>query len=87
MGFFIYFNLNWVVVGVLVYGVICLIEVYGFWYNLLWMEWFVLFSGVIYLLFEVYELFIYFGVFSMVVLLINLVIVFYMYWIICSKVL
>ncbi|MDF4533767.1 DUF2127 domain-containing protein, partial [Vibrio parahaemolyticus] len=59
---------------------------YGLWHNLLWTEWFALLSGAIYLPFEVYELFAHPGVFSMAALLINLVIVLYMYRIIRSKV-
>lgn len=85
-GLFTHFNLNWVAAGALVYGAIRLIEAYGLWHNLLWTEWFALLSGAIYLPFEVYELFTHPGVFSMAALLINLVIVLYMYRIIRSKV-
>ncbi|BCK10218.1 hypothetical protein VCSRO207_1230 [Vibrio cholerae] len=84
-GLLTHFNLNWVAAGALVYGAIRLIEAYGLWHNLLWTEWFALLSGAIYLPFEVYELFTHPGVFSIAALLINLVIVLYMYRIIRSK--
>ncbi|TXY24297.1 DUF2127 domain-containing protein [Vibrio mimicus] len=84
-GLIAHFNLNWVAAGVLAYGMIRLIEAYGLWHNLLWTEWFALLSGAIYLPFEVYELFAHPGLLSISALLINVIIVFYMYRIVRTK--
>ncbi|ENM5915962.1 DUF2127 domain-containing protein, partial [Vibrio mimicus] len=58
---------------------------YGLWHNLLWTEWFALLSGAIYLPFEIYELFAHPGLLSISALLINVIIVFYMYRIVRTK--
>ncbi|KQA19937.1 DUF2127 domain-containing protein [Vibrio metoecus] len=84
-GLIAHFNLNWVAAGALVYGLIRLVEAYGLWHNLLWTEWFALLSGAIYLPFEVYELFVHPGLLSVAALVINIVIVFYMYRIVSGK--
>ncbi|KQB07264.1 DUF2127 domain-containing protein [Vibrio metoecus] len=84
-GLLTHFNLNWVAAGALVYGAIRLIEAYGLWHNLLWTEWFALLSGAIYLPFELYELLTHPGWLSIATLLINLIIVFYMYRVVRAK--
>ncbi|MDP4492969.1 DUF2127 domain-containing protein [Vibrio sp. AH4] len=84
-GLIAHFDLNWVAAGALVYGMIRLIEAYGLWHNLLWTEWFALLSGAIYLPFELYELLTHPGWLSISTLLINLIIVFYMYRIVRAK--
>lgn len=81
-GLIAHLNLNWVVVGALAYGLIRLIEAYGLWHSLLWTEWFALLSGAIYLPFEIYALLAEPGWLSFTTLLINLLVVCYMYRII-----
>lgn len=84
-GLIAHFDLNWVAAGALVYGMIRLIEAYGLWHKLLWTEWFALLSGAIYLPFEIYEIVVNPGWLSATALLINLIIVLYMYRVIRVK--
>ncbi|MFT6978268.1 MAG: uncharacterized membrane protein (DUF2068 family) [Shewanella psychromarinicola] len=57
------------------------IEAYGLWHNMRWTQWFALLSGAIYLPFEFYEMMSHFSLLSVIVLLINLVVVMYMYFV------
>ncbi|MFT6897806.1 MAG: uncharacterized membrane protein (DUF2068 family) [Paraglaciecola sp.] len=72
-------NLSLIALGALIYAIIRLIEAYGLWRGLLWTEWFALLSGAIYLPFELYEVVVHRNAFSVWVLLVNLVIVGYLY--------
>ncbi|MFQ3237579.1 MAG: uncharacterized membrane protein (DUF2068 family) [Paraglaciecola sp.] len=74
-----YSNLSLIALGALVYSIIRLVEAYGLWRGLLWTEWFALVSGAIYLPFELYELVVHRNILSVLVLLVNVAIVWYMY--------
>ncbi|MBB1437790.1 DUF2127 domain-containing protein [Shewanella sp. SG41-4] len=66
--------------GAAVYTSVRFIEAYGLWHNMRWTQWFALLSGAIYLPFELYEMMSHFSLLSVIVLLINLVVVMYMYF-------
>lgn len=72
-------NIMFVIAGALLYAVIRFIEAYGLWHSLVWTEWFALLSGGVYLPFEAYELVTKPSLITVVVLIINLVVVGYMY--------
>ncbi|GIU28570.1 DUF2127 domain-containing protein [Shewanella schlegeliana] len=72
-------NIMFVIAGALLYAAIRFIEAYGLWHSLVWTEWFALLSGGIYLPFEAYELFTKPNFITVAVLMINLVVVGYMY--------
>jgi uncharacterized membrane protein (DUF2068 family) len=66
-------------IGAAAYTLIRFIEAYGLWHNLRWTQWFALVSGAIYLPLELYEVVNHFNLMSVVVLIINLLVVGYMY--------
>ncbi len=72
-------------IGVLVYAVIRFIEAYGLWRGFVWVEWFALISGGIYLPFEIYEMFTHISVLGVGVFIINVVVVWYMARILFEK--
>lgn len=78
-------NLTLIEAGAMLYAVVRFIEAYGLWNEFLWTEWFALLSGGIYLPFEIYEVIHNPGAISVGVLLINLIVVGYMYVIIREK--
>ncbi|MGS0680542.1 DUF2127 domain-containing protein [Shewanella sp. 125m-7] len=78
-------NISFVIFGALVYAAVRFIEAYGLWHSLVWTEWFALLSGGIYLPFEAYEMFTKPSLLTAAVLVINLVVVGYMYRIIKHK--
>ena len=67
------------------YSIIRLIEAYGLWHELEWVEWFALISGSIYIPFEIYEIFMKQSLVSLIALLINVSIVGYLYSVIRSN--
>lgn len=71
-------NLAFLAAGALVYGILRFVEAYGLWHNVRWIGWFALFSGAIYLPVEIYELYHYQNLLSLLVLFINVFIVLYM---------
>ncbi|MDC0610361.1 DUF2127 domain-containing protein [Vibrio sp.] len=75
-------NIYFVVALCVLYSLIRFVESFGLWHAYSWTEWFALVSGAIYLPFELYEVITKFGFISVTVLLINLVVVGYLYWII-----
>ena len=78
-------NISLVMAGALLYGAVRFIEAYGLWHSLVWTEWFALLSGGIYLPFEAYEMFTKPSLLTAAVLVINLVVVGYMYRVIKPK--
>ena len=78
-------NLMLVSLGALVYALIRFVEAYGLWHKYRWTEWFALISGGIYLPFEIYELITDTNLLSFSALLINSIIVLYMYAILKSQ--
>lgn len=78
-------NLTLIALGAVFYSAIRLVEAYGLWNKFIWTEWFALLSGAIYLPFEIYEVIVHMGVLSVLVLLINMAIVWYMYSLLRGK--
>lgn len=72
-------SLTLMAIGAAAYTLIRFIEAYGLWHNLRWTQWFALVSGAIYLPLELYEVVNHFNLMSVVVLIINLLVVGYMY--------
>jgi uncharacterized membrane protein (DUF2068 family) len=68
-----------------VYALIRFVEFFGLWKGYVWTEWFALISGSIYLPFELYESYQHTNGISIGVLLINLLIVGYMFTVIKNK--
>lgn len=75
-------DINLVICLVLFYALIRLIEAYGLWKGLLWIEWFALISGAIYLPFEIYEIILNTNILSVGVFFINVCVVVYMFQIV-----
>lgn len=78
-------NLSLIAIGTLLYSLVRFIEAYGLWREYKWVEWFALASGAIYIPIELYELIINFGLISIIVLSVNIVIVLYLYSVLKSK--
>lgn len=78
-------NLTFIAFGAIVYSAIRLVEAYGLWQSFIWTEWFALLSGAVYLPFEIYEVIVRTGIFSILVLFINMAIVWYMYSLLRGK--
>ncbi|MEH6464248.1 MAG: DUF2127 domain-containing protein [Shewanella psychromarinicola] len=74
-------SLTILALGAAAYTLVRFIEAYGLWHNMRWTQWFALLSGAIYLPFEFYEMMSHFSLLSVIVLLINLVVVMYMYFV------
>lgn len=72
-------NLMWIAIGAIVYALVRFVEAFGLWHEYRWTEWFALISGGIYLPFELYEVIAHLGPLSVGTLLINLIVVGYMY--------
>jgi len=83
--FFTSAKLTLIALGALVYAIVRFVEAYGLWRELVWIEWFALLSGGIYLPFEMYEVIKNTGAMSIAALIINLVIVLYLYWVVRDK--
>lgn len=64
-----------------VYAIIRFIEAYGLWHGYRWTQWFALISGAIYIPFELYDIVINTSILSVVLLMINLVVVAYLYYV------
>ncbi|MFI3245339.1 MAG: DUF2127 domain-containing protein [Ferrimonas sp.] len=71
-------SIGWVSLGALAYGAIRLLEAYGLWWQRAWSEWLALLSGAIYVPFEVIHLWRSPSLFSVGLLITNLLIVIYM---------
>jgi len=80
-----YSNLTLIAVGALAYSLLRLLEAYGLWNGLAWVEWFALLSGAVYIPFEVYEIIVNRGIFSFIVIMINIIIVWYLYIVVRSN--
>ena len=78
-------NLVLVAFGALLYSIIRFVEAYGLWHGLKWTEWLALISGAIYLPFELYKFVVTYSLLSFSLLLINSIIVVYMYSVIKTK--
>lgn len=78
-------NLTLITVGAVIYTLIRWVEAYGLWNELVWTEWFALISGGIYLPFEIYEVIVNTGPLTIMVLLINIGVVWYMYSLLRGK--
>ncbi|WP_350979251.1 DUF2127 domain-containing protein [Shewanella sp. AC34-MNA-CIBAN-0136] len=78
-------SLTLLALGAAAYTLVRFIEAYGLWHNMRWTQWFALFSGAIYLPFELYEMMSHFSLLSVIVLLINLVVVIYMYFVLFPR--
>lgn len=66
------------------YALIRFIESYGLWHQMRWTEWFAFLSGAVYLPFEIYEVVNDQNAITIGVLVINLVVVSYMYYVLKS---
>ncbi|MGX9463563.1 DUF2127 domain-containing protein [Shewanella sp. A14] len=77
-------SLTLMALGAAAYTSVRFIEAYGLWHNMRWTQWFALLSGAIYLPLEIYEMIKYINVLSVMVLVINVIIVVYMYWVLFS---
>ena len=73
-----YSKLTLIAIGAFVYSVIRLIEAYGLWNELAWVEWFALLGCAIYLPLEVYELVVNTGVLSFIAIIVNIIILGYL---------
>jgi len=78
-------NLILVTLVAFVYGSSRFVMMYGLWHKLLWVEWFAFLSGSAYIPFELYAIYQDVNVFSCLALLINIVIVSYLYWVLKYK--
>lgn len=65
-------------IGVLVYAMIRFIEAYGLWRGFVWIEWFALISGGVYLPFEIYEMYTHISAIGVGIFLVNVAVVWYM---------
>jgi uncharacterized membrane protein (DUF2068 family) len=72
-------------IGALIYSLVRLVEAYGLWRGLVWIEWFALISGAIYLPFEIYEIIFHTSIVSFSIFLLNIMVVWYMAYILFSK--
>jgi len=68
-----------------VYAAVRFIEAYGLWRELVWIEWFALASGAIYLPFEIYEVIFNTSIVGVCLFLLNVLVVSYMAYILFSK--
>jgi len=78
-------NLMLLAIGAFVYSLSRFFEAYGIWHKYIWIEWFALISGGIYLPIEMYEFISRTDVLSFSILLINLLMVLYLYAILKSQ--
>ena len=78
-------NLLFVTLVAFIYGISRFVMMYGLWHKLRWVEWFAFLSGSAYIPFELYAIYQDVNVFSCLALLINLVIVTYLYWVLKYK--
>lgn len=78
-------NLNLLITGGLLYASVRLIEALGLWMAWVWIEWFALLSTGLYLPLETYELITKKNALSAAILVLNLVIVGYLYVVIKGK--
>jgi uncharacterized membrane protein (DUF2068 family) len=72
-------TLTYIVLGTAAYALIRFIEAYGLWHAKKWTEWFALISGALYIPFEIREVYIDVNIVSVSILLINMLIVWYVY--------
>ena len=78
-------NIKLFAVGAFVYSIIRLVEAYGLWRGYVWIEWFALLSGAIYIPFEIYEIVSHPNTLNISVFLINLVVVWYLAHVVLNK--
>jgi uncharacterized membrane protein (DUF2068 family) len=78
-------NLVLVALGALLYSIVRFVEAYGLWHGFKWTEWLALISGAVYLPFELYKFIVNFNVLSFSLLLVNSVIVVYIYKVLKNK--
>jgi len=78
-------NLTLIALGACIYSVIRLVEAYGLWKGFIWIEWFALLSGAIYLPVELFEVIVHKNWLSVLLLLMNILVVLYLYFIIRGK--
>ena len=74
-------NLILVVVIALMYASFRFVMAFGLWHRLRWTEWFAFISGSLYIPFEIYALYHQLNVINVSILLFNLAIVSYLYWV------
>lgn len=72
-------DMSMIATAALLYALVRFTEAFGLWHELEWVEWFALISGAIYIPFEVYEIAMHGGLVSVSALVINVVIVVYLY--------
>lgn len=78
-------KLTLIALGALAYSIVRLIEAYGLWHEYVWTEWLALLSGAIYLPFEFYEAVVKHNAISFGMLLINVLVVLYLYWLLQAR--
>ena len=66
-------------------GILRWVEAVGIWFNQSWAEWLAVFSGLIYIPFEINELIYRFGWMMVLILLINILVVGYLAYVLNSK--
>ena len=66
-------------------GILRWVEAVGIWFNQSWAEWLAVFSGLIYIPFEINELIYRFGWMMVLILLINILVVGYLAYVLKSK--
>ncbi|CAH8207072.1 DUF2127 domain-containing protein [Vibrio aestuarianus] len=72
-------------IGAFAYSLIRFVEAYGLWKGLVWVEWFALVSGAIYIPFEIYEIIIHTSMLGISIFILNIIVVWYMAGILLSK--
>jgi len=78
-------NVELFALGAFIYASVRLIEAYGLWRELVWVEWFALASGAIYLPFEIYEVLFHRSIVGISLLVLNILVVWYMAYILFSN--
>ncbi|CAM3193726.1 DUF2127 domain-containing protein [Vibrio diazotrophicus] len=70
---------------VILSAMIRFMEAYGLWRGFVWIEWFALISGGVYLPFEIYEMYTHISAIGVGIFLVNVAVVWYMARILLSK--
>jgi uncharacterized membrane protein (DUF2068 family) len=78
-------KINLLAFAAVIYSLVRLVEAYGLWRGLVWIEWFALVSGSIYLPFEVYEVIFHTSTLGVSIFLVNVLVVWYMAYVLLSK--
>jgi len=74
-----------IAIGAFIYSLVRFVEAFGLWKELVWIEWFALVSGAIYLPFEIYEIIFHTSILGVCVFLLNVLVVWYMAYILFLK--